>query len=213
MVFYSKSKRDTNSPKLLQIFDLLPFKDEILFFCVDPDKVTKKRNDDLLNILEIEEVPTIIINNEMMVGETAFKWAKRYLRDMMDEQYGHSDHEEEPLQEQQQDYMKQQEYIQQNQQYIQQNQQQPRQQEPQQARLSGFDDAADGGFVLGSDLAPVCESVPSTAMRPQPTKMKHASADLEQRLKEYQMNRDPDNEELDGPAVETSEKRRRRRFK
>ena len=84
VLFYSKNKKDVNSPQLLRIFELLPFRTEFLFFCVDPDRTTGKRNDELLQILEIEEVPTLLISGQTLVGEAAFRWAKAQLRAIMD---------------------------------------------------------------------------------------------------------------------------------
>ncbi len=79
VVFYSKTKKDTNSPKLIKLIDMLPFKNEFFYYCVDPDPKTKERNKELLYILDVEKVPTLFIQGEKLVGEDAFKWVQGYL--------------------------------------------------------------------------------------------------------------------------------------
>jgi hypothetical protein len=76
IVFYSKYKKDVNSPKLLAFINATPFAKEFCFVCIDPDPVTKKRNDDLLFLLEVSEVPTLFVNGEKYVGEDAFEWVE-----------------------------------------------------------------------------------------------------------------------------------------
>src|SRR6476659_7166121 len=75
-VFYSKSKKDENSPRLLSIMQKMPFATEFIYYCVDPDPVTKKRNDDLLTVLGITDVPTMYYDGQKFVGKDAFDFLR-----------------------------------------------------------------------------------------------------------------------------------------
>lgn len=74
VVFYSRYKKDKNSPELLKKMKVMPFAAHFFYFCIDPDPITKKRNDDLLTILEVTDVPTMYVDGEKFVGEDAFEW-------------------------------------------------------------------------------------------------------------------------------------------
>ncbi len=74
IVFYSRYKRDAYSPRLLAFMNSMPFRKEFKYCCVDPDPVTKKRNDQLLELLEVTEVPTLYVAGNKFVGEEAFSW-------------------------------------------------------------------------------------------------------------------------------------------
>lgn len=74
VVFYSKYKKDVNSPKLLSLIEQTPFKKDFIYCCIDPDPETKKRNEDLLFILDIKMVPTMYVNGEKYEGDQAMQW-------------------------------------------------------------------------------------------------------------------------------------------
>lgn len=82
VVFYSKYKQDTNSPQLLAMMKNTPFAREFVYFCIDPDPVTKKRNKDLLTILEVTEVPTMYVDGQMYVGDDAIRWLQIQLQQL-----------------------------------------------------------------------------------------------------------------------------------
>jgi len=75
-VFYSKAKIDENSPRVLQMMQNMPFANDFLYYCVDADPVTKKRNTDLLTVLGITDVPTMYIDGQKYVGEAALDWLR-----------------------------------------------------------------------------------------------------------------------------------------
>jgi hypothetical protein len=74
VIFFSRFRKDVNSPKLMALLKSTPFAKDFYNFCVDANPVTKKRNDDLLFILEVTEVPTMFVNGQKYVGEEAFQW-------------------------------------------------------------------------------------------------------------------------------------------
>ena len=76
IVFYSKSKGDQYSPRLFEILKAMPkgFQSEFIYYCIDPDPLTKKRNDDVLHLMGVTEVPTMIVSGEKYVGNDAFQW-------------------------------------------------------------------------------------------------------------------------------------------
>lgn len=76
IVFYSKSKGDPHSPRLFEILKAMPktFQSEFVYYCIDPDPLTKKRNDDVLHLMGVTEVPTMYVNGEKYVGPDAFEW-------------------------------------------------------------------------------------------------------------------------------------------
>lgn len=74
IVFFSRFKRDAYSPRLLAFMNNMPFRKEFKYCCVDPDPITKKRNEELLELLEVTEVPTLYVAGNKFVGEEAFAW-------------------------------------------------------------------------------------------------------------------------------------------
>ena len=81
-VFYSKSKKDENSPRFLSIMGKMPFAKDFIYFCVDPDPVSKKRNEDLLTVLGITDVPTMYVDGQKYVGEDAFQYLRMAVHQM-----------------------------------------------------------------------------------------------------------------------------------
>lgn len=59
-----------------------PFARTFCFVCIDPDPVTRKRNDDLLNILQVESVPTVYYKGSKLVGSEAFEWLQYEMENM-----------------------------------------------------------------------------------------------------------------------------------
>lgn len=51
----------------------LPLVQSMVFYAVDPDPTTGKRNKDLLTILEITSTPTVYYNNKKYAGKSAFE--------------------------------------------------------------------------------------------------------------------------------------------
>ncbi len=74
IVFFSRYKRDAYSPRLLAYMNSMPFRKEFKYYCIDPDPTTRKRNDELLELLEVTEVPTLYVSGNKFVGEEAFLW-------------------------------------------------------------------------------------------------------------------------------------------
>lgn len=74
VVFFSRYKRDAYSPRLLAYMNSMPFRKEFKYYCIDPDPTTRKRNDELLELLEVTEVPTLYVGGNKFVGEEAFLW-------------------------------------------------------------------------------------------------------------------------------------------
>jgi len=74
IIFYSKSKVDQHSPRLFEIMKRMPMQvqSEFIYYCIDPDPVSKKRNDDVLQLLGVSEVPTMYLQGEKYVGKDAF---------------------------------------------------------------------------------------------------------------------------------------------
>ena len=71
-----------NSPRFLKIMEKMPFHSEFIYYCVDPDPVTKKRNEDLLTVLGITDVPTMYIDGQKFVGKDAFNWLQMQIHQM-----------------------------------------------------------------------------------------------------------------------------------
>jgi len=76
VVFFSRYKKDTYSPKLLAFMKRMPFRREFAYYCIDPHPVTRKRNDELLELLEVTEVPTLYVDGTKFVGQEAFEWLR-----------------------------------------------------------------------------------------------------------------------------------------
>ena len=76
VVFFSRYKKDTYSPRLLAFMKNMPFRREFAYYCIDPHPVTRKRNDELLELLDVTEVPTLYVNGQKFVGEEAFSWLR-----------------------------------------------------------------------------------------------------------------------------------------
>lgn len=75
VIFFSKSSKDVHSPELIKLIKESPFVNHFHFYCTDPDPQTRKRNTDLLEILEIEKVPTMYVNGQKYVGlEESLDW-------------------------------------------------------------------------------------------------------------------------------------------
>ena len=74
IVFFSRYKRDAYSPRLLAYMNSMPFRKEFKYYCIDPDPTTRKRNEELLELLEITEVPTLYVSGNKFVGNDAFLW-------------------------------------------------------------------------------------------------------------------------------------------
>src|SRR5947209_19043293 len=83
-VFFSKHRKDVYSPKLLELMRNLPNAREFAYVCIDADPVTRKRNEQLIEILEITEVPTIYIRGNKLQGLEAFEWITNELDNMAD---------------------------------------------------------------------------------------------------------------------------------
>ena len=108
-IFYSRHRKDTSSPKLFQLLERTPFANSFLLYCVDPDKETGKRNDDLLKIIDISQVPTLVYQNEKYVGEDAFHWVREMMMHIsgggggdMEDSYNHRPPQQYQHQQQQQ---------------------------------------------------------------------------------------------------------------
>ncbi len=74
IIFFSRYKRDAYSPRLVAYLNSMPFCKEFKYYCIDPDPVTRKRNDELLELLDVTEVPTLYVQGNKFVGEEAFGW-------------------------------------------------------------------------------------------------------------------------------------------
>jgi hypothetical protein len=72
VVFFSN--KCANCKEFLNTFLEMPFKDSFCYISVD-----KRKDDDLIKILEIEFVPTIFVRGNMMVGSQAFLWLEKQL--------------------------------------------------------------------------------------------------------------------------------------
>jgi hypothetical protein len=81
-VFFSRAKKDVHSPRLLALLGNTPLRHEFCYYCVDPNPVTKKRNEDLLSLLDVTKVPTMYVNGEKYVGEEAFVWLQGKMRQL-----------------------------------------------------------------------------------------------------------------------------------
>lgn len=74
VVFYSNSRKDLNSPKVVQFIKNMPFGKDFLYFCVDPDQNNKNKNDQLFGLLEITSIPTVYVQGKKIEGENIFQW-------------------------------------------------------------------------------------------------------------------------------------------
>lgn len=63
------SEKCKHSRDLLNSIRDAPFKDKFCYVNVD-----KKRDDDLLKILEVQYVPTMFVGGRMLIGEQVFSW-------------------------------------------------------------------------------------------------------------------------------------------
>ena len=72
VVFFSN--KCVNCKEFLNTFLQMPFKDSFCYISVD-----KRKDDDLMKILEVEYVPTIFVGGKMMVGSQAFLWLENQL--------------------------------------------------------------------------------------------------------------------------------------
>lgn len=212
VVFYSKQEKDIHSPELLKIFDMLPFKNEFEYYCVDPDKVTKKQNAELLRILEIEQVPTVIVNNEALVGDVAFRWARLQLRALMDDGEEADGYVEQDLEESQLEEEEDMAPELEEEQHMPEPARTPArgQQRAVAPTIVGYDAAGGGGGAapFNSNHQGGSASTPRDVidiLRPRNTKMKGACEDVETRLQQYTQDRQ-DSQEVTEPP-----RRRRRR--
>jgi len=99
-IFYSKSKKDENSPRFLKIMEKMPFAGDFIYYCVDPDPVTKKRNDDLLTVLGITDVPTMYYDSQKFVGKDAFDFLRVLVHQMQQDGYEsppYPPHQQQPM--------------------------------------------------------------------------------------------------------------------
>src|SRR5215210_1514818 len=64
------------SKNLLNKLMNLPLANELAFYSVDPDPVTKKRNVDLIKILEINYTPTVYFAGKKFEGKAVFDWVE-----------------------------------------------------------------------------------------------------------------------------------------
>jgi hypothetical protein len=76
IVFYSRLKADQFSPRLLEIMKHMPksFQSEFVYYCVDPDPITKQRNNDILHLFSVTRVPTMYVDGTKYEGDDAFTW-------------------------------------------------------------------------------------------------------------------------------------------
>ena len=72
VVFFSN--KCANCKEFLNTFLQMPFKDSFCYISVD-----KRKDDDLIKILEVEFVPTIFVSGNMLVGSQAFLWLDKQI--------------------------------------------------------------------------------------------------------------------------------------
>jgi len=63
---------------LIKEMEGLPMVESMVFYPVDPDPTTGKRNKDLLTILEITSTPTLYIKGKKYSGKNAFEFVRRF---------------------------------------------------------------------------------------------------------------------------------------
>lgn len=76
IIFFSKHKKDIYSPQLLKMLKMLPFHKDFLFYNIDKDPQTGKVNEDVIQMFEIETVPTIYFKGQKLEGVRAFDFLK-----------------------------------------------------------------------------------------------------------------------------------------
>jgi hypothetical protein len=130
IVFYSKSRVDIYSPKLLQIMKTMPFAKKFSYYCIDVDPLNPDSKKDVLNLFDIREVPTMYVEGNKLVGPEAFEWLQEINSQIQRPQ-------QQQVYQQQQGYQQQQQqgYQQQQQGYQQQQQQGYQNQQPQQRQM------------------------------------------------------------------------------
>lgn len=82
IIFYSKHKKDIYSPQLLKMLKMIPFHKDFLYYNIDKDPETGKVNDDVIQMFEIETVPTIYFKGQKLEGVAAFDFLKRIFEQM-----------------------------------------------------------------------------------------------------------------------------------
>lgn len=73
------SKHCPHSQKFLQLMQNTDFAREFSYVSIDPDPQTRKKNEELLFILEITKVPTVYVNGSKYDGTKAFEWLNAVL--------------------------------------------------------------------------------------------------------------------------------------
>lgn len=64
---------------LLRGLDGVPWASSLVLYCVDPDPTTRKRNKDLLQILEVDKIPCIYTKGRKYVGKQAFELVQQWI--------------------------------------------------------------------------------------------------------------------------------------
>ena len=76
------------SKKLLKHLTELPIASDLLFYSVDPDPNTKKRNTDLIKILEVNYTPTVYFRGQKLEGKAVFDWLDSVIRHTQSQSQG-----------------------------------------------------------------------------------------------------------------------------
>ena len=74
-IFYSC--QDADSPKLLDLLKGSTLARKFIYYRIDSDKDTGKRNEDLLTICDVSRTPTLVADNTYYVGTEALDYVKK----------------------------------------------------------------------------------------------------------------------------------------
>jgi glutaredoxin len=77
------SDRCEYSAALKKAMSRAPFKKDIYYI-----DVHNERHNDLIDVLDVTQVPTLFINGRMMVGDDAFDWLEGVFEEISGQQYG-----------------------------------------------------------------------------------------------------------------------------
>jgi hypothetical protein len=77
IVFYSRHRGDIYSSPLLAELDLLQCSSCFKRYCIDPPAPGSKRNEDVLFLFDLTEVPTMYVSGQELVGAYALEWIRK----------------------------------------------------------------------------------------------------------------------------------------
>ncbi len=77
IIFYSKYRKDVNSPRLLELLRGTDLAREFHYYCID-----ENASQDALFLLEVDKIPTMYANGEKFVGDEARQWVVAQLGHM-----------------------------------------------------------------------------------------------------------------------------------